>query len=107
MIYIENHVNVLRLLGAITKYIVDGHLYVIVEYCRLGSLADYLKRNRDRFVDELLSVSEPEDAYESSVDVDGYLVPNCQLNSVNEKGVAGTSLGTIGRRRYRVSESVA
>lgn len=55
MIYIESHVNVLSLVGAVTKRMAHGQLYVLVEYCKLGSLGDFLKNHRATFVDELVA----------------------------------------------------
>uniref|UniRef100_A0A915I050 Receptor protein-tyrosine kinase n=1 Tax=Romanomermis culicivorax TaxID=13658 RepID=A0A915I050_ROMCU len=57
MIYIESHVNVLSLVGAVTKRMAHGQLYVLVEYCKLGSLGEFLKNHRATFVDELVAAA--------------------------------------------------
>lgn len=53
MIHLGKHVNIVNLLGACTKNIAEGELYVIVEYCRYGNLHDYLKRNRNKFINQI------------------------------------------------------
>ena len=46
LIYLGSHVNIANLLGACTKIIFRGELYVIVEYCRFGSLCTFLRQQR-------------------------------------------------------------
>lgn len=53
MIHLGQHVNVLTLLGAVTKNIAMRELLVIVEHCAYGSLEKFLIKNRDNFVDEI------------------------------------------------------
>lgn len=50
LIHIGTHMNVVNLLGAVTKDIAKRELLVIVEYCRYGNLQSYLVDNRDMFV---------------------------------------------------------
>ncbi|XP_022699573.1 uncharacterized protein LOC111266387 [Varroa jacobsoni] len=53
-----DHVNVIKLLGACTSR--DGPLYVIVEYCELGSLRSYLRRCRNiSSIEDLRAVQNP------------------------------------------------
>ena len=53
--YLGSHLNVVNLLGACTKRISRGELYLIVEYCRFGNLCTFLRQQRthqsDRFGD--------------------------------------------------------
>jgi len=49
LVYIGTHVNVVNLLGACTKRISRGELYVIVEYCRFGNLRTFLRQKRKNF----------------------------------------------------------
>lgn len=49
MIHIGQHLNVVNLLGAVTKNIARRELMVIVEYCKFGSLQSYLVNNRSKF----------------------------------------------------------
>ena len=58
MIHIGRHVNVLSLIGAVTKFIKEGELYVVVELCANGSLLSYLHTHRVTFVDEQLTAEE-------------------------------------------------
>lgn len=82
MIYIESHVNVLSLVGAITKGISRGELYVLMEFCKLGSMSNFLRRHRTTFINELLDEDGDqvdEDHNEKSQllnNVDGYLAPS-------------------------------
>jgi hypothetical protein len=49
MIYIGKHPNVVNLIGACTKDLRKGILYIVVDCCSLGSLEKNLKENRDSF----------------------------------------------------------
>ncbi|XP_046482601.1 vascular endothelial growth factor receptor 1-like isoform X1 [Neodiprion pinetum] len=51
--YLGEHLNLVSLLGACTKNIEYGQLFVIVEFCRFGNLHDYLWRHRRDFVNQL------------------------------------------------------
>ncbi|XP_035780692.1 uncharacterized protein LOC118460472 isoform X3 [Anopheles albimanus] len=53
MIHLGQHLNVVNLLGAVTENIVNRELMVIVEYCPFGNLLNFLRNNRDRFIDEI------------------------------------------------------
>lgn len=53
MIYLGTHLNVVNLLGAVTKNIAKRELMVIVEYCRFGNLQSFLVKHRPYFVDQL------------------------------------------------------
>lgn len=68
MIAIGVHANVLCLIGAVTKEMSQGHLYVVVECCDNGNLKEFLSRNSGGFLDEVEIVAEQSDA-------DGYLSP--------------------------------
>nr|BAI67804.1 vascular endothelial growth factor receptor [Idiosepius paradoxus] len=62
LIHIGQHLNIVNLLGAVTKNIRYGELYVMVEYCSIGNLRNYLLRNKDNFVDTM------EDEYEAGME---------------------------------------
>uniref|UniRef100_A0A915PIB6 receptor protein-tyrosine kinase n=1 Tax=Setaria digitata TaxID=48799 RepID=A0A915PIB6_9BILA len=68
MLAIGIHPNVLCLIGAVTKQISSGQLYVIMEYCENGSLKDYLSKNSAGFLNEVEVRREP-------LSNDGYLTP--------------------------------
>ncbi|KAH9507840.1 hypothetical protein Btru_053024 [Bulinus truncatus] len=53
LIHVGQHLNILNLLGAVTKDIRFGELYVIVEYCHFGNLRSYLIKNKSHFQDTM------------------------------------------------------
>jgi FMS-like tyrosine kinase 1 len=53
MIHLGQHLNVVNLLGAVTKNIAKRELMVIVEYCRFGNLQSFLVKHRPYFVDQV------------------------------------------------------
>lgn len=53
LIHVGRHINIVNLLGAVTKDLIKGELMVIVEYCRYGNIRSYLLSNRNSFVDLL------------------------------------------------------
>ncbi|KAK3599974.1 hypothetical protein CHS0354_012628 [Potamilus streckersoni] len=58
-IHIGQHLNILNLLGAVTKNIARGELYVIVEYCHFGNLRNYLIKNKDSYKDIMSDYLDP------------------------------------------------
>ena len=53
LIHLGRHLNIVNLLGAVTKNLVKGELLVIVEYCKYGNLRHYLLAYRDSYVNQL------------------------------------------------------
>lgn len=53
MIHLGTHLNVVNLLGAVTKNIAKRELMVIVEYCKFGNLQTFLVKHRPYFVDQI------------------------------------------------------
>lgn len=53
MVHLGQHLNVVNLLGAITKNIAKREVMVIVEYCRFGNVQNFLLKNREFFVDQV------------------------------------------------------
>ncbi|KAL9930188.1 PDGF- and VEGF-receptor related isoform 4-T6 [Glossina fuscipes fuscipes] len=53
MVHLGQHLNVVNLLGAVTKNIAKRELMVIVEYCRYGNVQNFLLRNRKRFINQI------------------------------------------------------
>ncbi|XP_065357936.1 vascular endothelial growth factor receptor 1 isoform X3 [Calliphora vicina] len=53
MVHLGQHLNVVNLLGAVTKNIAKRELMVIVEYCRFGNVQNFLMRNRKRFINQI------------------------------------------------------
>ncbi|PAV61296.1 hypothetical protein WR25_13797 [Diploscapter pachys] len=72
MCAIGKHPNVVTLIGAITKNMKGGELYVVVEMCELGNLKEFLQANQNNFINEL-KLLPPETA--NGETKDGYLRP--------------------------------
>ncbi|KAL7045402.1 hypothetical protein ACKWTF_002226 [Chironomus riparius] len=53
MIHLGQHLNVVNLLGAVTKNIAKRELMVIVEYCQFGNLQSFLVKHRPYFIDQV------------------------------------------------------
>ncbi|KAK8759242.1 hypothetical protein V5799_003128 [Amblyomma americanum] len=53
LIHLGRHLNIVNILGAVTKNLAKGELMVIVEYCKFGNLRHYLLRHRERFINQL------------------------------------------------------
>ncbi|GFR18626.1 vascular endothelial growth factor receptor 3 [Trichonephila clavata] len=53
LIHIGRHVNIVNLLGAVTKNMSKGELYVIVEYCCFGNLRHFLLKHKGSYIDQL------------------------------------------------------
>ncbi|CAG7827361.1 unnamed protein product [Allacma fusca] len=58
MIHLEMHENIVKLLGACTEFLREGRLYVLVEYCPLGSLDLYLRTTVRIKLDSLVAIPE-------------------------------------------------
>jgi serine/threonine protein kinase len=53
LIHVGHHMNIVNLLGAVTKDLIKGDLLLVVEYCRFGNLRTFLLAHRRTFVDQL------------------------------------------------------
>ncbi|KAH8269724.1 hypothetical protein KR018_002067, partial [Drosophila ironensis] len=53
MVHLGQHLNVVNLLGAVTKNIAKRELMVIVEYCRFGNIQNFLLKNRKCFINQI------------------------------------------------------
>ncbi|KFB37428.1 hypothetical protein ZHAS_00004561 [Anopheles sinensis] len=51
MVSIGQHLNIVNLLGAVTKNMLRRNIMIIFEHCKYGSLDVFLTTNRSRFVD--------------------------------------------------------
>ncbi|CAG7722034.1 unnamed protein product [Allacma fusca] len=58
MIHLEMHENIVQLLGACTEFLREGRVYVLVEYCPLGSLDLHLRTTVRTKLDNLVSINE-------------------------------------------------
>ncbi|XP_021959463.1 vascular endothelial growth factor receptor 2 [Folsomia candida] len=48
--YIGRHENVVNLVGACTAMLKERKIYIVVEFCKLGCITNYLKANRGTFI---------------------------------------------------------
>ncbi|CAG7829131.1 unnamed protein product [Allacma fusca] len=53
MIYLGKHDYVVELKGACTQFLNEGRVYVLVEFCPLGSIESFLRNNSYNFSDDL------------------------------------------------------
>ncbi|XP_055681384.1 platelet-derived growth factor receptor alpha-like isoform X2 [Lutzomyia longipalpis] len=53
MVHLGQHLNVVNLLGAVTKNIAKREVMVIVEYCRFGNVQNFLLKHRDYFINQI------------------------------------------------------
>ncbi|XP_017858056.1 PREDICTED: platelet-derived growth factor receptor alpha isoform X8 [Drosophila arizonae] len=58
MVHLGQHLNVVNLLGAVTKNIAKRELMVIVEYCRFGNVQNFLLRNRKCFINQINPIND-------------------------------------------------
>ena len=54
MVHMGQHLNVVNLLGAVTKNIAKREVMVIVEYCRFGNVQNFLIKHREYFIDQIV-----------------------------------------------------
>ncbi|XP_013391626.1 vascular endothelial growth factor receptor 1 [Lingula anatina] len=71
MIHLGHHLNILNVLGAVTKNIRQGEFYVIMEFCTFGNLRSYLIQNRSRFVDTMNQLTLANEGYLEPVSITG------------------------------------
>jgi FMS-like tyrosine kinase 1 len=58
MVHLGKHLNVVNLLGAVTKNIAKREVMVIVEYCRFGNIQSFLIKHRPYFVDQIIKETD-------------------------------------------------
>lgn len=54
MIHLGQHLNIVNVLGAVTKNIAQRNLMLITEFCCYGNLQDFLRNHRDSFVNQIV-----------------------------------------------------
>ncbi|KAK7496610.1 hypothetical protein BaRGS_00012262 [Batillaria attramentaria] len=97
LIHIGQHLNIVNLLGAVTKDIRFGELYVIVEYCHFGNLRSYLLKHKDTFRDTMedgqavVEEKQPDPMEETG----GYRDPS-KPYYINKAGGPGGSADAVG-----------
>ncbi len=55
LIHVGHHLNILNLLGAVTKDFMCGDFLVIIEYCANGNMRSFLLAHRSAFINQLNS----------------------------------------------------
>jgi FMS-like tyrosine kinase 1 len=53
LIHVGRHMNIVNLLGSVTKDLIKGELMVVVEYCRYGNIRSFLLAHRRTFINQL------------------------------------------------------
>lgn len=97
LIHIGQHLNIVNLLGAVTKDIRFGELYVIVEYCHFGNLRSYLLKHKDTFKDTMEDSQElVEEKGPDPMESDGGYRDPSKPYYVNKAGGPGGSADTVG-----------
>ncbi|XP_040163745.1 vascular endothelial growth factor receptor 2 isoform X2 [Anopheles arabiensis] len=86
MVHLGQHLNVVNLLGAVTKNIAKRELMVIVEYCRFGNVQNFLLKHRPHFIDQ---INQETGEIDSSIDKNQLRWSKCgyQYNSQGLKYV--------------------
>jgi serine/threonine protein kinase len=54
MIHLGKHLNIVNLLGAVTKNVAKRELFAIVEFYCFGNLQDYLQKHRKSFKNQIV-----------------------------------------------------
>uniref|UniRef100_A0A336M798 receptor protein-tyrosine kinase n=1 Tax=Culicoides sonorensis TaxID=179676 RepID=A0A336M798_CULSO len=90
MVHLGQHLNVVNLLGAVTKNIARREVMVIVEYCRFGNVQKFLLKHRTYFVDQ---IKKDTDEIDSNITENEYRWSN---NSVYNMSTSGRSSSNCG-----------
>ncbi|XP_036295771.1 vascular endothelial growth factor receptor kdr-like [Pipistrellus kuhlii] len=102
LIHIGHHLNVVNLLGACTKP--GGPLMVIVEFCRYGNLANFLRGKRGDFISsKVLFNLDKKVKISHDSDCKPIQLINRRLESVTSTG-SSTSSGFIEDKSYSESD---
>jgi FMS-like tyrosine kinase 1 len=77
MIHLGKHLNIMNLLGAVTKSIEKRELLMIVEFCCFGNLQDFLQSHRRSFknqiVDDKIVVAVEDDVNQAGTSQSSYV----------------------------------
>lgn len=63
MMHLGQHLNIVNLLGAVTKNITKREFFVITEYCCFGDLETFLKKHREEFKHEVVGEKHEKQRY--------------------------------------------
>ncbi|KFB47570.1 hypothetical protein ZHAS_00015536 [Anopheles sinensis] len=53
IILIGQHLNIVNLIGAVTENIQNNELMIVLEYCRYGSVLEFIRKKKSNFVDSM------------------------------------------------------
>ncbi|XP_013790768.1 vascular endothelial growth factor receptor kdr-like [Limulus polyphemus] len=53
LILLGRHLNIVNLLGAVTRNVIKGELMMIVEYCQYGNLRHYLLQHQQNYINQI------------------------------------------------------
>ncbi len=87
LIHVGRHMNIVNLLGAVTKDLIKGELMVVVEYCRYGNIRSFLLAHRSTFINQLNKESNEIDPTITNTEEENHKYVNDSFinnNNVNE-----------------------
>ncbi|XP_017068479.2 vascular endothelial growth factor receptor 1-like [Drosophila eugracilis] len=92
MVHLGQHRNVVNLLGAVTKNVEQRDFLVIVEYCHFGNLQNFLRLNRNSFINQISLDTDR---------IDPKIMTRANDGSISDSNGAGGSSdnGTLERTR--------
>ncbi|XP_031632064.1 vascular endothelial growth factor receptor 3-like [Contarinia nasturtii] len=88
MIYLGKHLNVLNLLGAVTKNISKRELLIIVEFCPFGNVQSFLTKHRRYFVNQIVHQT---DEIDPKITSNTGSSNNLTFNSLKRNNLDGSS----------------
>ncbi len=83
LIHVGRHMNIVNLLGAVTKDLIKGELMVVVEYCLYGNIRSFLLAHRRTFINQLNKESDEIDPTITNTEDHKY-VNDSFINNSNE-----------------------
>ncbi|KAL7632249.1 UNVERIFIED_CONTAM: hypothetical protein RMT77_017433 [Armadillidium vulgare] len=66
MIHLGKHLNIVNLMGAHTSNVDKGELWILVEYCKYGNLLKLIQRAKNKFINQINSVTSDIDVGRTS-----------------------------------------
>jgi len=85
LIHVGKHMNIVNLLGAVTKDLIKGELMVIVEYCLYGNIRSFLLAHRRTFINQLNKESDEIDPTITNTEEENHKYVNDSfINNNNE-----------------------
>lgn len=75
----ERHLNIVNLLGSITKNMSKFEVYAIVEFCPFGDLKSFMIKNSSKFVNQLDENGE----FDPNMELESMKLENAQVSNYN------------------------